>query len=129
MHNDKDLADQMRSISGAEEKRCMKCGKCSASCPVYESMDIRPHQFASYLREGRVRAMMGSKALWKCLSCYACLERCPRDVKPAKLIEAARLLSVRQLGANYVTPDDIPELVDPDLPQQLLVSVFRKYTK
>ena len=122
-------AELIRTISGVEDKKCMKCGRCSASCPSYDDMDIRPHQFVSYLRAGDTEALMQSESIWKCLSCFACAERCPRDVKPAKLIEAARLMVIRQQGKNHITADDIPELLDPDLPQQLLASAFRKYTK
>jgi len=129
MHGKKDRAEQLRAISGVEDRKCMKCGKCSASCPSYDVMDVRPHQFVSYLRDGNVDAMLRSQSIWKCLSCFACVERCPRDVKPAKLIEATRLAVIREQGENYVTPDEVPELLDPDLPQQLLVSAFRKYAK
>ena len=59
----------------------------------------------------------------------ACVERCPRDVKPAKLIEAVRQMVVRQRGGNYLSPNEIPELLDEELPQQLLASAFRKYSK
>ena len=59
----------------------------------------------------------------------ACVERCPRDVKPGKLIDAARQLVVRQRGETYLSPDEVPELLDPDLPQQLLVSAFRRYRR
>ena len=72
---------------------------------------------------------MQSESLWKCLSCFACVERCPRDVKPGKLIDAARQLVVRQRGETYLSPDEVPELLDPDLPQQLLVSAFRRYRR
>ena len=70
---------------------------------------------------------MQSETLWKCLSCFACVERCPRDVKPGKLIDAARQMVVRQRGADYLKAEEIPELLDPELPQQLLVSAFRRY--
>ena len=122
-------ADMIREISGVNTRKCMKCGKCSASCPAYDEMDIRPHQFVSYVESGDVSSLLESKSLWKCLSCFACVERCPRDVKPAKLIEAARLMVVRQRGGNYLNPDEVPELLDPDLPQQLLVSAFRRYRR
>ena len=72
---------------------------------------------------------MNSKSLWKCLSCFACVERCPRDVKPGKLIDAARQVVVRQKDQNYLLADEIPELIDPDLPQQLLVSAFIRYRR
>lgn len=121
--------EQIREISGINPYKCMKCGKCSASCFAYEEMDIKPHQFASYIVNGEIEALVNSKSLWKCLSCFACIERCPRDVAPGKLIDAARQLVVRQRGGDYLTADEIPERLDPELPQQLLVSAFRRYKR
>ena len=121
--------DQIKQISGVNPLKCMKCGKCSASCPSFNEMDIKPHQFVSYVQNGDVESLVKSKSLWKCLSCFACLERCPRDVKPAKLIDAARQIVVREKGQTYLSPDEIPELLDPELPQQLLVSAFRRYRR
>lgn len=130
MHRtEQEQAELLKEISGVDTKKCMKCGKCSASCPAYEEMDIRPHQFVSYVQNGDVKALLESKSIWKCLSCFACVERCPRDVKPAKLIEAVRLMVIRERGGNYLTPDEVLELLDEELPQQLLASAFRKYSK
>ena len=122
-------AKQIKEISGVNPLKCMKCGKCSASCPSYNEMDIKPHQFVSYVQNGDIESLVKSKSLWKCLSCFACLERCPRDVKPAKLIDAARQLVVREKGQTYLSPDEVPELLDPETPQQLLVSAFRRYRR
>ena len=121
--------DQIKEISGVNPLKCMKCGKCSASCPSFNEMDIKPHQFVSYVQNGDIESLVKSKSLWKCLSCFACLERCPRDVKPAKLIDAARQMVVREKGVTYLSPDEVPELLDEDLPQQLLVSAFRRYRR
>ena len=129
MNNAKKQAEQIREISGVNTYKCMKCGKCSASCPSFNEMDIKPHQFVSYVLNDEIEALMQSESLWKCLSCFACVERCPRDVKPGKLIDAARQLVVRQRGETYLSPDEVPELLDPDLPQQLLVSAFRRYRR
>lgn len=123
------LKEQVERISGVDPKKCMKCGKCTASCPVAGEMEIKPHQFVSYVDRGDIEALQKTNSLWKCLSCFACIQRCPRDVKPGKLIEAVRLTVIREKGQNYLTPDEIPERLDPELPQQLLVSAFRKYTK
>ena len=62
-------SDEIRAIAGVDTRKCMKCGKCSASCPAYNEMDIRPHQFVSYVQNGDVEALMNSKSIWKCLSC------------------------------------------------------------
>jgi heterodisulfide reductase subunit C len=57
------------------------------------------------------------------------VDRCPRGVEPAKVVEAVRLVAIRQQGNNRMTANDVPAKIDADTPQQLLVSAFRKYTK
>ena len=126
MKTEKSRAEQIKEISGVNPLRCMKCGKCSASCPAFNEMDIKPHQFVSYVINEDIETLVNSRSLWKCLSC---VERCPRDVKPGKLIDAARQLIVRQRGESYLSPDEIPKLLDPEVPQQLLVSAFRRYRR
>ena len=127
--SDKNRAEEIREISGVDPYKCMKCGKCSASCPSFNEMDIKPHQFVSYVLRDDIESLVQSKSLWKCLSCFACVERCPRDVKPGKLIDAARQIVDREKGGNYLIQDEIPSLLDPELPQQLLVSAFRRYRR
>ena len=122
-------AELIKEISGVNPLKCMKCGKCSASCPSYNEMDIKPHQFVSYVQNGDIEALVNSRSLYKCLSCFACIERCPRDVKPGKLIDAARQLVIRQKGQQYLSADEIPALLDEETPQQLLMSAFRKYRR
>lgn len=122
-------AEQIKEISGVNPLKCMKCGKCSASCPSFDEMDIKPHQFVSYVANNNVEELVKSESLWKCLSCFACVERCPRDVKPGKIIDAARQLVVRERGGSYLTADEIPELLDDETPQQLLVSAYRRYKR
>lgn len=129
MNDNKKQAEKIKEISGANPLKCIKCGKCSASCPAFDEMDIKPHQFVSYVINENIDALVQSKSLWKCLSCFACVERCPRDVQPGRIIDAARQLVVRQRGQAYLSADEIPELLDPELPQQLLVSAFRRYRR
>ncbi len=121
-------ADIIR-ISGVDPSKCMQCGKCSGSCPSYNEMEYHPHQFASMVRNGQIDKLMASDAIYKCVSCFACSERCPRNVEPAKLIEAVRLAVIRQQGMNYMKADDIPAKLDDKIPQQALVSAMRKYSK
>ena len=116
-------------ISGVNPRKCMKCGKCSGTCPNYDEMEYHPHQFVDMVEKGNIEPLMKTESLWTCLSCFACVERCPRSVEPAKLIEAVRLAVIRQQGANHLKPQDIPDKLDEDLPQQAIVSAFRKYTK
>ena len=129
MENNKYLREELIRQSGVNPKKCMKCGKCSATCPAYDEMEYHPHQFVSMDESGNIEPLLNSESLYKCLSCFACIDRCPRGVQPAKLVEAVRLSAVRAQGANRMTANDVPGLLDEDVPQQLLVSAFRKYSK
>ena len=116
-------------LSGTDVRKCMKCGKCSGRCPAFKEMDIKPHQFVSLLAKGRIEVLLESDAIWNCLSCMACVERCPRGVAPAAVVEAVRDTVVRMQNANGIKAEDIPPIVDELIPQQLLVSAYRKYNK
>ena len=121
--------EQILRMSGVNPLKCMRCGKCSGTCPSYDEMEYHPHQFVYMVETGDIEALKNSNSIYKCLSCMACVDRCPRGVEPAKLIEAIRQLVIREKGANHLKPDDIPELLDGEIPQQALVSAFRKYSK
>ena len=123
------LKEQVLRISGVNPLKCMRCGKCSGTCPSYEDMEYHPHQFAYMVEKGEIEKLMNSDSIYKCLTCFACVERCPRNVEPAKLIEAVRLVKIRQQGANHLHAEAIPEKLDEALPQQAIVSAFRKYSK
>ncbi len=123
------LQEELLRMSGVNPKKCMKCGKCSATCPAYDEMEYHPHQFVSMVESGDVEPLLGSKSLYRCLTCFACVDRCPRGVEPAKLVEAVRLAAVRKQGANHMTKNDVPAYLDDETPQQLIVSAFRKYSK
>lgn len=124
-----DKQELILRISGVNARKCMRCGKCSATCPAYDEMEYHPHQFVYMVEKGEIEKLMASPSIFKCLSCFACVERCPRDVEPAKLVEAIRLLVIRQQGNNHLKANQIPDLLDEDMPQQALVTAFRKYTK
>lgn len=123
------IKEQILRTSGVNPLKCMRCGKCSGTCPSYDEMEYHPHQFVYMVETGDIDALLKSDSIYKCLSCFACVERCPRGVEPAKLIEAVRLVAVREKGANHLLADNIPEIEDEDMPQQAIVSAFRKYSK
>lgn len=123
------LTQEVIRISGSNPKKCMKCGKCTATCPAFDDMDLHPHQFVDMIVNGRVDELLNSRGIYNCLSCFACIERCPRSVEPARLIEAVRVAVVRQKDNNHLKPDAIPSMLDDELPQQAITSALRKYMK
>ena len=123
------MIESITRISGVNPRKCMKCGKCSGACPAYDEMEYHPHQFVSMVENGRIDELMASKGIYTCLSCFACVGRCPRNVGPAKLIEAVRLAVIRQQGMDHLKPEAIAQMDDEQLPQQAITSAFRKYKK
>ena len=123
------MIETIKRISGVNPRKCMKCGKCTASCPSYDEMEFHPHQFVDMVENGRIDELINSKGIYRCLSCFACVERCPRSVEPAKLIEAIRVAVLRQQNQDHMVPDQIPALLDEELPQQAITSALRKYRK
>ena len=116
-------------ISGVNPRKCMKCGKCSGTCPSYDEMEYHPHQFVAMVESGNIEPLLNSPSLFRCLSCFACVDRCPRNVEPAKVVEAVRVAALRVQGNNHLKPNQIPEMLDEELPQQAIVTAFRKYSK
>lgn len=128
-NNTNRMKEQILRTNGVNPLKCMRCGKCSGTCPAYDEMEYHPHEFVYMVERGEIEPLLNSESLYKCLTCFACVDRCPRDVEPAKLVEAVRLMVIRQQGKNHLKPDQIPEMLDEELPQQAIVSALRKYAK
>ena len=125
----KSLTETALRISGVNPKKCMKCGKCSGTCPNYDAMEYHPHQFVAMVEKGQIEKLVESDSIYMCLSCMACVERCPRGVEPGKLVEAVRLMKIRQQDQNHKNGNDIAAFVNEKVPQQLLMAAMRKYRK
>ena len=69
--NNQNMIDTVTRISGVNPRKCMRCGKCSASCPAYDEMEYHPHQFVSMVENGRIEELLSSKGIYTCLSCFA----------------------------------------------------------
>lgn len=122
--------ERIKEVSAEMIGDCMQCGKCSAACPATGGMDILPNQIIRYLQLGRVDKVIESKTLWNCASCFTCASRCPRNVDLARLMEAVRLIVVRKREASKLKAERVPEIMaDKRMPQQAIVSAFRKYSK
>lgn len=126
------IRELILSTSGVNPKRCMVCGKCSATCPAYDEMEYHPHEVVQMVENGEIEPLLKSRSIYICLSCFACLERCPRQVEPAKLVDAVRTVVERERGPLHLDPSQVPGIIageEADIPQQLVMSAFRKYRK
>ena len=48
------LREQVLRMSGVNPRKCMRCGKCSGTCPSYDEMEYHPHQFVYMVERGEI---------------------------------------------------------------------------
>ena len=95
--------EQVHLIPGGEKiKKCIQCGTCTGSCPVSYAMDISPRQLIALFRAGEMEAIMKSRTIWICASCYACTTRCPSGIKITDIIYALKRTA---MGNKYSSPE------------------------
>ncbi|MHC1585793.1 MAG: 4Fe-4S dicluster domain-containing protein [Candidatus Syntropharchaeia archaeon] len=116
----KEFTEKVEELSEQNIFSCYQCGKCSAGCPIVDFMDFLPNQVIRLVQLGE-EDVLDSKTIWLCASCFTCLSRCPRGIDLSRVMEALRIMVLRN-GLDHV---DISEV--PDAPQQALVSALRKF--
>ena len=120
--------ERIEELSGENVFACYQCGRCSAGCPVASEMDILPNQVIRLVQMGLQDEVVRSKTLFLCASCFTCQSRCPKGIDMARVMEAVRHL-LDPKGKDAFGPNEIsPELAQ-ELPQQVMVSLFRKFSK
>ena len=63
MENNKYLREEIIRMSGVNTSKCMKCGKCSATCPAYDEMEYHPHQFVGMVETGDIKTSVPAIAI------------------------------------------------------------------
>lgn len=122
-----DFIDKVKEISGQNIGLCFQCGTCSGSCPNAADVDLLPRQLMRRAQLGLNEDVLSSRTPWVCASCMSCSVRCPRGLDLARVMEAVRLLTLRE-NIDYVKPNELPRETIEQLPQMALISSFRKHT-
>lgn len=118
---------KVEEVSGQPVRRCMQCGTCSGICPMDESTELTPRHLIHLAGLGLRDQVVTSNTSWMCASCHQCEVRCPRGLEVPKIIEAVRLVTLRE-NENYLEPIDVDKEQIKDMPQVAMVSSFRKHT-
>lgn len=122
-----DFIRKVSELSGQNIGMCFQCGTCSGACPNYAETDLLPRQLIRRAQLGLEEDVTQSKTPWVCASCLSCTARCPRGIDLARVMEAVRLLSLRD-NVDYVHPSEISKELIEELPPIALISSFRKHT-
>jgi len=97
----KEAADVILEAGGEPLKLCYQCGLCTGVCPwnLVRSFIVR-----RLIHEAQLGATdFGSEDIWTCVTCRACVQRCPRGVEIIDVMRAVRR-AVASLGIGVV-PD------------------------
>jgi heterodisulfide reductase subunit C len=119
---------RIEELSGENVFACYQCGRCSAGCPMASEMDLLPNQVIRLVQLGLDEEVLRSKTLFLCASCFTCESRCPKGIDMARVMEAVRHV-LDPKGKDAFGPGEIPPELAQELPQQVLVSIFRKFAK
>ncbi len=65
---------------------CIQCGICAGTCPYGEVSDYPPRRIIAMLRAGLLEKVFESDSLLNCVACYACLAKCPRDIRLTEVL-------------------------------------------
>ena len=122
-----DFIRKVTELSGQNINLCYQCGTCSGVCPNACDIDLLPRRLMRKVQLGLEQDIMEAKTPWICASCLSCSVRCPRGIDLARVMEAIRLLTLRE-NIDYVELSELlPETIE-ELPQIALISSFRKHT-
>ena len=103
--NDNPAPERERLQSPEERKRfddttkCILCGACSGSCPVYwvngiylgPAALVQAHRFLFDSRDKgkgeHLKAVASPAGVWRCRDAYNCTDACPRDIPVTQAID------------------------------------------
>ncbi|KAA5599923.1 4Fe-4S dicluster domain-containing protein [Blastochloris sulfoviridis] len=120
--------EKVESLSNQDLLACYQCGKCSAGCPMAKYMDLLPHQMIRFAQLGLKDELLGSEAIWMCVSCLTCNTRCPKGVRIAEVIEALRQLRMRDKRNDHLHVHELSASALAKLPPIAVIGSMRKGT-
>ncbi|HCY14278.1 MAG TPA: heterodisulfide reductase subunit C, partial [Gammaproteobacteria bacterium] len=97
------LSNSVLDRIGENIFRCYQCLKCSAGCPLTEEFDLTPNQVMRSLQLGDA-AVLKSRAIWLCSSCYTCATRCPQGIDVTGVMDVLRI-EARVRGVAPAIPE------------------------
>ena len=93
---DSSFLEEAKKRSGEDLSLCYQCLKCTAGCPTAPYMDIRPNNIIRMIQMGMEKEVLGSSAIWFCVSCETCGTRCPNEIDIGILMDALREMAIEE---------------------------------
>ncbi|NTU60339.1 MAG: 4Fe-4S dicluster domain-containing protein, partial [Deltaproteobacteria bacterium] len=90
------FALEVQEKSGQNLARCYQCRKCTAGCPTVRWYEWPNHALVRMIQRGRRDELLGSKAIWMCVSCETCGARCPNGIYLSPILDVLRGLALAE---------------------------------
>jgi heterodisulfide reductase subunit C len=76
---------------------CYQCGKCASFCPVFHNFPkkFNPRKIIEMANIG-IESIIEGPEIWRCTTCYECVENCPQKVNFVELIYALRNIAIKK---------------------------------
>ena len=91
-----DFAENVGYLARFNMKDCYVCGKCTAGCPMDYMFDISIHRIMHLVQQGHKDKALSAKSIWLCVSCETCSTRCPKECKPATVMDVLREMAINE---------------------------------
>ena len=83
-------------LGGGSVTMCFQCGTCTAGCPSGKETAYRIRRIMRQAQLGLEKEVIESDDIWQCTTCYACVERCPRQVEIVEVVTVLRNIAVEK---------------------------------
>ena len=107
------------SGGGTDVKKCFQCATCSSVCSLSSEQKSFPREQMIKAQWGMRDQLVGDPAVWLCHDCGDCSLRCPRGVKPSRVMGAIR----QQVIRHCAFPRFMGDLVSHSMALRLLIAI------
>ena len=90
-----EVADAIAELGGGAMLECLGCGTCTAVCPWGL---VRPTSIRRCVREAALGLEGFEPQSWLCLTCRACVDRCPQQIDLTAVMQAMRAVAAEAGG-------------------------------
>jgi heterodisulfide reductase subunit C len=87
---DSPLKRELKDLFGIDVDTCLECGKCTGGCSNGHVFDYTPRKIVQLVKLGAEETLMKMDALWICVACQICLDRCPSGIDIPRILDHLR---------------------------------------